>query len=167
MQLHKCHQCILYVRCTTPQYTKGVCFINRGGGTGKVVPVHAMEAHKGNGGITPLILNLGTRCRWIANFPIWPFYTQDIPPVPTAQGAGWGPRASPYNLESLWIKHLMIIFVTAFETKICNAQINCNVESNVNHCRIPEKTTSCIMHTRFVSCYCHYKNIVSLLPTHL
>jgi hypothetical protein len=30
---------------------------------GKVVPVHTMEAHKGSGGITPPILNLGTRFR--------------------------------------------------------------------------------------------------------
>jgi len=51
---------------------------------GKVIPVHAIEAHKGSGGITPLILKLGTRFRQIAVFPIWPFYTQEITPVPTA-----------------------------------------------------------------------------------
>ena len=29
----------------------------------KVFPVHAIKADRGNRGIAPLILNLGTRCR--------------------------------------------------------------------------------------------------------
>jgi len=28
----------------------------------------------GSGGINPLILNLGTRCRWVVSFPLRPFY---------------------------------------------------------------------------------------------
>jgi hypothetical protein len=54
----------LYFVCNMHQTTvyKGVCFIIKKL-TGKVVPLHAMEAHMGSGGTAPLILNLGTRCR--------------------------------------------------------------------------------------------------------
>ena len=35
---------------------------------GKVVPVHTMKAYRGRRGIGPLILNLSTRWKWVANF---------------------------------------------------------------------------------------------------
>jgi len=31
----------------------------------KVVPIHAMKAHTGSPGIVPILLNLGTRWRWM------------------------------------------------------------------------------------------------------
>ena len=36
--------------------------------TCKVVPVHALKAYGGRRGIAPLILNLGTRWRWVVSF---------------------------------------------------------------------------------------------------
>jgi hypothetical protein len=38
----------------------------------KVFPVHTMKAYMGRRGTTPLILNLGTRCRQVVNFMPWP-----------------------------------------------------------------------------------------------
>jgi hypothetical protein len=43
---------------------------------GKVVPLHAIKAHKGNGGTDPLILNLGTIWRWMLSFTLRPLYHQ-------------------------------------------------------------------------------------------
>jgi hypothetical protein len=50
-------------------------------GKGKVVPVfltkhHAMKAYWGSGGITPLIIDLGTRWRWVVSFTPRPLYPQ-------------------------------------------------------------------------------------------
>jgi hypothetical protein len=42
---------------------------------GKVLPVHGMKAYRGNGGIVPLILNLGTQCRWVVSFMMLRLYT--------------------------------------------------------------------------------------------
>jgi len=33
-----------------------------------VVPVHALKAHRGSRGVAAVILNLGTRWRWVINF---------------------------------------------------------------------------------------------------
>jgi hypothetical protein len=42
-------------------------------GKDTAAPVHAMTAHGGGGvrGLTPLILNLGTKWRWVATFMFW------------------------------------------------------------------------------------------------
>jgi hypothetical protein len=37
------------------------------------IPVHTMKLCKGSRGITPLILNLGTRSTWVVNFTLRPF----------------------------------------------------------------------------------------------
>jgi len=37
--------------------------------------MHAMKAYKGSRGITPLILNLGSRCRSVVNVTIRPHYS--------------------------------------------------------------------------------------------
>ena len=37
----------------------------------KVVPVHAVKAYRDSRGKAPLILNFGTRWRWVANFMPW------------------------------------------------------------------------------------------------
>ena len=42
----------------------------------KVVPVRIIKAYTGCRGITPFILNLGTRCTWAVNFTIRPLYVQ-------------------------------------------------------------------------------------------
>jgi hypothetical protein len=33
-----------------------------------------MQSYRRSRGLTPLILNLGTRCRWVVNFTLRPFY---------------------------------------------------------------------------------------------
>jgi hypothetical protein len=38
----------------------------------EVVPVHAMQAYGGRSGVAPLILNLGTRWKWVANLTLQP-----------------------------------------------------------------------------------------------
>jgi hypothetical protein len=51
-------------------------------GKGKIIPVlfstehHAMKAYWRSGGISPLILNLGTRCWWVVSFTPQPLYPQ-------------------------------------------------------------------------------------------
>ena len=47
-----------------------------------------MKAYRGSTGIAPLILNLGTRCRWVVNFTPRPLYSREITPVPIEQEAG-------------------------------------------------------------------------------
>jgi hypothetical protein len=40
----------------------------------KLVPVHAMVAHRGSKGTAPLILNLDTLWRWVFNLPALPLH---------------------------------------------------------------------------------------------
>jgi hypothetical protein len=47
---------------------------------GKVIPVQAMMAYRGVGGIDPLILSLGAS--WSFNFRPQPFYPRERTPVP-------------------------------------------------------------------------------------
>jgi len=44
----------------------------------KVVPVHAMKTYGGKSGITPLILNLGTRWMSVASFTLKSLYFREI-----------------------------------------------------------------------------------------
>jgi len=48
---------------------------------GEVVHVYAMKACMGRRGIAPLILNLGTRWRWVGNITPRPLYHQERNPV--------------------------------------------------------------------------------------
>jgi hypothetical protein len=41
-----------------------------------VVPIHAMKAHRGSGGIAPLILDLGTKWRSAVNLTPRPLYSR-------------------------------------------------------------------------------------------
>jgi hypothetical protein len=49
---------------------------------GKLLPVHTMKIYSGCRGIAPLILNLGTRWRWVVNLAIRPLYLLEKPPYP-------------------------------------------------------------------------------------
>jgi len=55
---------------------------------GKVFPIHVNKTCRGNGGISPLVLNFGTKWRYVVNIPARPLEPQEIPPVPT----GWAPE---------------------------------------------------------------------------
>jgi hypothetical protein len=44
----------------------------------KVAPVHAMKTNGGRSGVAPLILNLGTRWKIVANFTLQSLYLQEI-----------------------------------------------------------------------------------------
>ena len=59
---------------------------------GKVVSVHTMKAHRGSRSITPLILNLGTRRRWLFNITLRPFNPQKRTPVPVQYESGYAPE---------------------------------------------------------------------------
>jgi len=48
-----------------------------------------MNTYRGNISIAPLILNLGTRRRWMVNFRFRPLYCRGRTPTPIEQGAGW------------------------------------------------------------------------------
>jgi len=50
--------------------------MNKYNNKGKVVPVHAMKIYRRSRGIAPLILNLGTRLRWVVNFTPQPLQPQ-------------------------------------------------------------------------------------------
>ena len=50
-----------------------------------------MKAYKGNGGIAPLILNLGSKCRYVANFTHHPLCPRgERAPVPMEWAVGGG-----------------------------------------------------------------------------
>jgi len=53
----------------------------------KVFPAHDMKG-KGNRGMAPLILKLGTRWKWVVNFTPRPHYSR----VPIDLEAGWAPE---------------------------------------------------------------------------
>lgn len=61
---------------------------------GKVVPVHAMKAYKGNGGTDLLILKPGSGWRQVVSLTLKPLYPYRKTPVPNAQNARWGPSQS-------------------------------------------------------------------------
>jgi hypothetical protein len=74
------HKCIM-PRSWTLQYK----YLRLVKGKGKFVPVlltehHAIKAYWGNGGISPRILDLGTRWRWVVSFTQRPLYTQGKSP---------------------------------------------------------------------------------------
>jgi hypothetical protein len=48
---------------------------------GKVFAVQIMNAYRGSTGIAPLILNLGTRWKWVVNFTPQPFYPKERTPI--------------------------------------------------------------------------------------
>jgi hypothetical protein len=58
-----------------PVYTSRVVWV-----TNKklVVPVYVMKAYRRSRGTAPLILNLGTRWRWVVNFMAQPLYPREI-----------------------------------------------------------------------------------------
>jgi len=51
-------------------------------GKGKVVSVHAIKAYRGSRGVLPLILNLGTKWRWVVIFTLRAIYFQERTLVP-------------------------------------------------------------------------------------
>jgi len=53
-----------------------------------------MKMHEGSGGTAPLILNLGTRGRWVDTFVFWPLYAWGKK-LQFPLEAGWAP-------ESVW-----------------------------------------------------------------
>jgi hypothetical protein len=54
--------------------------------------VHAMKLCNGSRGVAPLILNLGTRWRWVVNFTPQPLYPWERTSWPIKYKAGWGPE---------------------------------------------------------------------------
>lgn len=78
-------------RCTYQKILKG--------GTGKVVPVYAMQAYGGIRGTATLALNLGTRCRWVVDFT----------PCFTAEGRTYGTHwignwRDPQTVRTFWLR---------------------------------------------------------------
>jgi hypothetical protein len=57
-------------------------------GKSKAAPVQAMKIYRGNAGIAPLILKLGTRWRWVVNFTSRPLYHLEIAPIPLNRSLG-------------------------------------------------------------------------------
>jgi hypothetical protein len=61
-------------------------------GKGKVPNLsthHAMKTHRGSGGITPRILKLATRCRWMVSSRPGRLIPGEKPPVSTGYEAWW------------------------------------------------------------------------------
>jgi hypothetical protein len=54
---------------------------------------HAMKTYWGNGGMAPLILDLGTRWRWVVSFTPRPLYPQGKSPLYPLDRMLGGPRA--------------------------------------------------------------------------
>jgi hypothetical protein len=57
-----------------------------------VVPVHEVKAYRGSRHTAPLLLNLGSICRWVVNFTSWLLYLWERTPVPIESEAGWAPE---------------------------------------------------------------------------
>ena len=69
------------------------CLINISSGKGKrkVVPAHAMNTYAGSRGITPLILNLDSRWRWVVVLtlrPLYPRYSLNRKPLEPRSKSG-------------------------------------------------------------------------------
>jgi hypothetical protein len=58
--------------------------------------LHAMTAYRVCRGTAPLILNPGTRWRWVVTFMLWPLCPGEISSVPTEQEAGWAPEPTGF-----------------------------------------------------------------------
>ena len=54
--------------------------------------LYTAESYRGNRGIAPLILNLGTKWRCMLNFTTLLLYFQEGTPAPLEQAAGWYPK---------------------------------------------------------------------------
>jgi hypothetical protein len=50
-----------------------------------VIRVHVTKAYGGSRSIVPLIVNLGTKWRWVINYKRWPLYPWLGTPVPICQ----------------------------------------------------------------------------------
>jgi hypothetical protein len=59
---------------------------------GKVVSAHTMKMYRRSIGITPLILDLGTRWRRVVNFTSQTLYSLGKTSVPNEQEAGFAPE---------------------------------------------------------------------------
>jgi hypothetical protein len=59
-----------------------------------------MEEYRWNRGIALLILGIGNRLRWAANFTPEPLYPQEIIPLPTERETVWFPKP----VWSIWRK---------------------------------------------------------------
>jgi hypothetical protein len=95
--------CDSYTFCCFMFYTKQV----------KLPPVHAMEAYRGSRDIAPLVINLGTKWRWVVNFKLRSFYPLERSPVSTEQEA-W------LATEPVWTfcRKYNILHVPGFERRI-------------------------------------------------
>jgi len=72
---------------------------------GKVVPVHAMKAYRGNTCTAPLIHNQGTRWRWLVNFKPGHVYPQERTPGFTVRETWWTPLSEwTFRRRKNWFK---------------------------------------------------------------
>jgi hypothetical protein len=67
----------------------------------KVVPVHVVKAYGGNRGMPPLILNIGTKWRWVVGFTPRPLEHPGKFPIPVKKegSAGHGPGLTFWRTE--------------------------------------------------------------------
>jgi hypothetical protein len=76
------------VRCSVRSTHEDRCMYKR-----KVVPVYAVKAYRGSGGVAPPILNLGTRWRWVVNSTPRPLCLRERTPGTHWLGYWVGPGA--------------------------------------------------------------------------
>lgn len=101
----------------------------------QAVRVHATKICRGTRDITPLILKLGIRWKWVNNFTSRMLYSQDRTAVPTEQKAGW--TTEPVGTVSEKRKAL-VRTVPVFEPRpVARSQ-------SLNDCTIPEPVSSVI-----------------------
>ena len=94
----------------------------------KVVPVSAVKAYKVSGGVTPPILNLGARWRWVVNCTPRPLCLRERTPAPIDWDAGWPP-------EPVWT----FLRSEQFLTLRRNRTLNC-----------PPRSLVCIFHSKYL-----------------
>jgi hypothetical protein len=58
----------------------------------EVDPLHTIKIYRGNKGMAPLILKLGTRLSQVVNFMPWLLYPWERTPAPNEQESGWAPQ---------------------------------------------------------------------------
>jgi len=70
---------------------------------GKVVLIHVMKTYRESGRTDPLILNFGTRWKWMVSWTACPLYRQERTPVPLL-GDVWAPEL----LWTFWKREIFL-----------------------------------------------------------
>jgi hypothetical protein len=104
---------LVVVGCSTKNSHDRLSFSDNGPDLQVCTPesVHTAASYRGNRGIAPLILNLGTKWRWVVNFTTLQLYFQERTCAQVEQETGWYPEP----VWTLWEKESSFFLILEFE----------------------------------------------------